>query len=44
MLDPYISIYNLKNQNSVDKPQKDEKFGEIMSVTIQVQEGNLGNL
>lgn len=43
MIDPYVSVYNLKNQNT-DKQSKDEKFGEVMSVTIQVQDGNLGNL
>lgn len=43
MIDPIIQLYNMKNENT-DKAPKDEKFGEVMNVTIQVEDGNLGNL
>lgn len=45
MIDPIISLYNLKNEHgNSDKAPKDEKFGEVMNVTIQVEDGNLGDL
>ena len=43
LIDPIIQLYNMKNENT-DKAPKDEKFGEVMNVTIQVEDGNLGNL
>lgn len=43
MIDPLITLSNLKNENT-DKPAKDEKFGDVINVTIDVKDGNLGEL
>ena len=33
MIDPIICLYNMKNENT-EKVPKDEKFGDVMNVTI----------